>query len=146
MSLWPYSGTNAAGLPVKGKVVADDVEGAKSRLTKMSVKWEKVGDEVVEELSVPEAKSAEQAAEVIKSFQKTSDIPQGVPPRPKPILPQPVRKTKQFFLFGPGPQVKSESLPLLERGGKVVHASMSPDSSGRPHVMLVIEAEEEQSS
>ena len=47
MSLWPYSGTNSAGLPVKGKVVADDVEGAKSRLAKMSVKWEKVGDEVV---------------------------------------------------------------------------------------------------
>jgi len=149
MSLWSYSGKDlaASNQPVKGKVMADDEKSAKEQVEKMGIKCDAiVALPPVDEM---ENRVKETVSGAIKGLQDTTRVSMSTLLRPQaPIQtdkrPQPSCATRHQVFFGQGQQVKHESMDILSKGGRVVHALMCPDGSGRPNVLLVVEYSEEQ--
>lgn len=151
MSLWTYSGKDAANVPVKGKVMADDEKGAKARVEKMGIKCDSLSP-TDEDLAKSESRIKETVSGTIKGLQETTNVSMAQAPRAASVLvngqrvpvDNPSGPVKQRVLYGPGPQVQHEALAILKNGGRVVHALMCPDGSGRPTVLLVVEYLEDQ--
>lgn len=144
MSLWSYSGKDlaASNQPVKGKVMAEDEKSAKERVEKMGIKCDSiVALPPVDEM---ENRVKETVSGAIKGLQDTTRVSMAQAPIQAGKRPQPSCATRHQVFFGQGPQVKHESMDILSKGGRVVHALMCPDGSGRPNVLLVVEYSEEQ--
>ena len=153
MSLWTYSGKDSSNQVVKGKVMADDEKGAKSRVEKMGIKCDSLSP-TDEDLAKSENRIKETVSGTIKGLQETTNVSMAqVPTRAAASVlvngqripvDNPSGTVKQRVLYGPGLQVQHEAMAILNNGGRVVHALMCPDGSGRPTVLLVVEYSEDQ--
>jgi len=144
MSLWSYVGIDQSEKAVKGKVHADDEESAKKRVADLGIRCQsvkEVGAIPKETTTAEQDLAAERTVasmnQAVKSFQETSQMGVGPKEAPKPKE----NKPRQYVLYGNGTQVQSQAEPFLVAGGRVIHAKMCPDGTGRPQVLLVIEEE-----